>query len=345
MSKYEYLTKKDLGCKPDAFEQAKFEYSPLGKVFTDGLNKSDKNKGILQRLKNIEDNLNSNGDDNDNGKVGIFQIIKGIKDRGIKISNDDEAIREIREHIQNLRNKGFRVNNFDEISKEIRYHIQNLKDEDTDVNIKNDQVNDLVDKIFKGIGKRDSAPEDSDSEDLATEDSTSRDLSPQNLKRFFKKYKNKDIKTFYKDSGIKYDIDTDEINNDIKDYNDKIISKYYFSQKYNTFLNKFNKFERIQEKKKWGAIGYKQKMLLDYGKELRKIIKKIFSIPSGSQSGEVLKILTPQQMLTRLPILLAQVQAGNNCRELKNEIRQLLYSLYRSKALTKTVYNNLIKVI
>ena len=116
----------------------------------------------MQRLKNIEDNLNSN-DNNDNGnrKVGIFQIIKGIKDKGIKISNDDEAIREIREHIQNLRNEGVRVNNFDEISKEIRDHIQNLKDEGTDVNIDNDQVNDLVDKIFKGIGKRGSTPEDS----------------------------------------------------------------------------------------------------------------------------------------------------------------------------------------
>ena len=128
LNKYEYLTKKDLGYKPDVFERAKFEYSPLGKVFTDGLDKSDKNKGILKRLKNIEDNLNSNDDDNDNGKIGIFQITKDIKDKGIKISNDDEAIREIREHIQNLRNKGVRVNNCDEISKEIRDHIQNLKD-------------------------------------------------------------------------------------------------------------------------------------------------------------------------------------------------------------------------
>ena len=42
LPKYEYLTKKDLGHKPDAFEQAKFEYSPLDKVFTDGLDKSNK---------------------------------------------------------------------------------------------------------------------------------------------------------------------------------------------------------------------------------------------------------------------------------------------------------------
>ena len=50
-------------------------------------------------------------------------------------------------------------------------------------------------------------------------------------------------------------------------------------------------------------------------------------------------------MLKRLPILLAQIQAGINSKSLKNGLRQLIYSLYRSKALTKTVYNNLIKVI
>ena len=59
LRKYEYLTKKDLGYKPNAFEQAKFEYSPLGKVFTDGLDKSDKNEGLLKRLKNIEDKSNN----------------------------------------------------------------------------------------------------------------------------------------------------------------------------------------------------------------------------------------------------------------------------------------------
>ena len=50
-------------------------------------------------------------------------------------------------------------------------------------------------------------------------------------------------------------------------------------------------------------------------------------------------------MLNRLPILLAQIQAFNNLTKLKNDIRQILYSLYRSKVLTKTVYNNLIRAI
>ena len=59
LPKYEYLTKKDLGYKPDAFEQAKFEYSPLGKVFTDGLDQSDKKEDLLKRLKNIENKSNN----------------------------------------------------------------------------------------------------------------------------------------------------------------------------------------------------------------------------------------------------------------------------------------------
>ena len=64
-----------------------------------------------------------------------------------------------------------------------------------------------------------------------------------------------------------------------------------------------------------------------------------------NQEGQGIKILTPSQTLSRLPIYLAQLKAGNNSEELKNEIRQLMYSLYRSKNMTKQVYNNLLKHI
>ena len=63
------------------------------------------------------------------------------------------------------------------------------------------------------------------------------------------------------------------------------------------------------------------------------------------QQGQGLKILTPQQMTARLPILLAQLKAGNNSQKLKCEIRELLYSLYRSKYLSKTIYNSLMNTI
>ena len=57
------------------------------------------------------------------------------------------------------------------------------------------------------------------------------------------------------------------------------------------------------------------------------------------------KILTPNQMLKRLPIALAQVKASNNSESLLNEIRQIVYSLYRSKQITKNIYNNIISSI
>ena len=64
-----------------------------------------------------------------------------------------------------------------------------------------------------------------------------------------------------------------------------------------------------------------------------------------NRQGKGLKILTPNQMLSRLPISLAQLNAGNNSEKLKNEIRQLLYSLYRSKKLTKNIYKSLTDII
>ena len=56
-------------------------------------------------------------------------------------------------------------------------------------------------------------------------------------------------------------------------------------------------------------------------------------------------ILTPKQMLQRLPIALAQIKASNNSESLLNEIRQIVYSLYQSKEISKKVYNNIIKSI
>ena len=76
-----------------------------------------------------------------------------------------------------------------------------------------------------------------------------------------------------------------------------------------------------------------------------KVVKKILEINKINQQGKGIKILTPNQMLSRLPITLAQLKAGNNSEKLKNEIRQLLHSLYCPKNMTKLVYNNLIKPI
>ena len=90
-----------------------------------------------------------------------------------------------------------------------------------------------------------------------------------------------------------------------------------------------------------------QKKMIRYARDLKDIVD-LYNLKSDSDTSKIderLKILTDEQMLSRLPILLAQIEGGNNSIKLKNEVRQILYPLYRSKVLTKTVYNNLIKSI
>ena len=82
------------------------------------------------------------------------------------------------------------------------------------------------------------------------------------------------------------------------------------------------------------------KFIEDYGSMVLEAIRL-----AKEQEGTGLKILTPNQMLKRLPIALAQVKAANNSESLLNEIRQIVYSLYGSKEITKKVYNNIINSI
>ena len=80
--------------------------------------------------------------------------------------------------------------------------------------------------------------------------------------------------------------------------------------------------------------------------EIVNIVEKILKFnEQNQQKRQGIKILTPNQMLNRLLSVLAQLQAGNNSNKLKNEIRQLLYSLYRSKNMTEQVYKSLIGII
>ena len=80
-------------------------------------------------------------------------------------------------------------------------------------------------------------------------------------------------------------------------------------------------------------------------KKIISIAERILEFNQLNQSGQCLKILTASQMLSRLPVSLAQLKAGNNSEKIKNEIRQLLYSLYRLKKLTKQIHKSLIDII
>ena len=156
LPKYEYLTKKDLGYKPDAFEQAKFEYSPLGKVFTDGLDKSDKNEGLLKRLKNIEDK-------SDNQLLTIKNILRpAIK--GKNNDNVSDEYKKIQDFKQELIDKNILklggVKKFDDIvdkwkqtkDKEIVYKNVDAKVNTQKFNLYNIFENYLNKKIgYNGI--------------------------------------------------------------------------------------------------------------------------------------------------------------------------------------------------
>ena len=87
------------------------------------------------------------------------------------------------------------------------------------------------------------------------------------------------------------------------------------------------------------------KLKIKENEKIIDIVERILELNSENQLGKGLKTLTPNQMLIRLPISLAQLKAGYNSEKFKSEIRQLLYSLYRSKKLTKQFYKSLIDII
>ena len=80
-------------------------------------------------------------------------------------------------------------------------------------------------------------------------------------------------------------------------------------------------------------------------KRLINLFERVYNLFKQGQGLNTVKILTPQQMFTRLPILLPQIQASNKSQKLKNEARQLSYPLYKSKMISKIIYNTLIRRI
>ena len=101
-----------------------------------------------------------------------------------------------------------------------------------------------------------------------------------------------------------------------------------------------NKMKKVTEN-----VSGNKTFKIEENEKITNIAERILYFNQLNQQGNGLKILTPSQMLTISPISLAQLKAGNNSKKLKIEIRQLLYSLYRSKNLTKNIYKSLVDII
>ena len=135
------------------------------------------------------------------------------------------------------------------------------------------------------------------------------------------------------------------------DINEELFKKYFNFQRPSDMLTYINKTNDIEKSNK--LVNMINSGLKDLKEEIKKmseaeienedpesiveIVEKILKFNEQNQQGKGIKILTPNQMLSRLPISLAQLEAGNNSNKFKNEIRQLLYSLYHSKNMTKQV--------
>ena len=164
-------------------------------------------------------------------------------------------------------------------------------------------------------------------------------------KTYIEKYADKNISISYDKNKNKFN--TEKITKSLKKLCNKLINPREFKEEHNKFLDSIEKFKHYKSEKEPGSVSPNQKTIIRYARDLKDIVD-LYNLKSDSDTskkGEGLKILNNKQMLNRLPILLAQIAAGNNSIKLKNEARQILYSLYRSKLLTKTVYNNLIKAI
>ena len=165
------------------------------------------------------------------------------------------------------------------------------------------------------------------------------------IDKFLEKYGNKNIFISYDENKNKFN--TEKVTKSLKKLRNKLINPSEFKEEYNKFLDNIVKFKYYKSKKEPGSVSPNQKKMIRYARDLKDIVD-LYNLKSDSDTskkGEGLKILNNKQMLNRLPILLAQIESGNNSINLKNEVRQILYSLYRSKLLTKTVYNNLIRSI
>ena len=144
-----------------------------------------------------------------------------------------------------------------------------------------------------------------------------------------------------------------------RDISDELVRKHFLVQDLGDLLEKIKKLKNNPEKNKI-KVNLINSGLRDLKKEIENmseeeketknpngiidVVENILEINRQQQRQRV-KILTPNQMLRRLPISLAQLKAGSNSEKLKNEIRQILYSLHRSKKLLKQIYESLIDII
>ena len=382
LDKYEYLTGEDLlGLRPSTVEQAKFEYSTLGKIYNNGLDKDEhKKEGLLKRLKNIEDKNEEQ-----------LNAIKNKASENIKEGTDlvDQALSlEAKDLIEEIRGT----------QKDVDYRKSKLRGgNNTDYDFSDYWK---FKELFKNLYYKKITIEETEREqdEFDAIIGALENYTPRNDK--YIEAKNKllnNVKEFYEgrekiiegfkngifpfnydevyEEWMRYENEEEEINNirhktclidyeklmgkigfKESDTNSELIKKHLFVNDLGDVLKNFKKSKTNPERNKI-QVGIIKNELTDLKEEIENMSKEEEEIEKPNvivdiaenilefnrqQQGQGLKILTPNQMLSRLPISLAQLKARNNSEKLKNKIRQLLYSLHRSKKHTKNILVDII---
>ena len=300
LDKYEYLTGEGLGYKPDVLTQAKFEYSPLGKVFITGLDKSDRKQGLLKTLKNI-------GNKSGNQLIALNNLFNPA----IKGKN-------------NGNNKG-----------------DDSDDSDDDHDDDNDSDDD--NKRYKEIEARKKECKDENNLDPSVDGE---------FNEIVRHSKNLEGKTYI--TGRNKLIYANKFNNDYE-----IIINDYINRKmkYMDIVNKLNKVNNVIKIYEKNQEFYKNSPNIKHQiNNSRKFAKGLKKIIAGIDNN---KIRIGRDFITEPgsidlswmndPQLYEQISQDVFARYNKDkdsfEIKQLLYSLYRSKKISKTVFKNLIATI
>ena len=352
LDKYELLTGEGLDLNPSTVEQTKFEYSRLGKIFNKGLSEDDKKEGLFKRLENVKNKneelinrfsttykASKNKIDNQSEKLiykanHSFTELKNIDNiKKLSLGSMFNIMKEYHKKFNSLNNLKPRTKDNEKLKQEVLTNVGDLYNELYD--IYKSKYNKKIDRLgaknkkkfdYKKLRLSDNhlySSEEEQEEEQKKLDEKTTDLNKLN----------------------------EWLNKEEIDLNEELFKEYFKIQKPSDMLMYLNKTN--DKKKSNELVNVINSGLKDLKEEIKKMpeeekeikdpesivetVEEILKFNRQQQSGEGLKILTPNQMLSRLPITLAQLKAGNNSEKLKNEIRQLLYSLYLSKNMTKQV--------
>ena len=357
LDKYKLLTGEDLGLKPSAVEQAKFEYSPLGKIFNKGLKDDDKKERLIKRLENIKDKneelintlSTTNKAPQNKIKNESKKLIYNANHNFAKLGNIKQLsldsmfnlLKEYHEKFNSLNNLKPQTKDNEKLKQEVLTNVCDIYNELYDVY--KSKYSKKIDKLSAKNKKK------LDYKKLRLSDNYLYSSEEEQEEQEEQKPTKDDYKTLIK-----------KIIDEETDINDDLFNKYFKFQRPSDmlmFLNKTNDTEKNNE-----LVNLINRGLKDLKEEIKQIseveienedpeliektAKKILKFSKkNQQKRQGIKMLTPNQMFNRLPIALAQLQVGNNSNKLKNEIRQLLYSLYRSKNMTEQIYKSLVGII